>query len=607
MDMKVGRALRALLVVLSAGWLAACGGSDGAAVVAPGTLTRAPLPTLSEDINPTGARIEVQSLNYFPAVTGDRWVYSYLQGADSVWAGTFTRSVTAVDAAGNVATAETNGLITDTQMRYRRTEEGVSIVPLAASAPQVVQEQVGRLLQYPEPFYGVGEARVVVRQGNWGEDLDGDGVSESFRFEFRQTLISLGTLTVASQTLSNVAQFRNVLTLTVQPSDLAESSYSVTSVENAWWAPGIGLVRYEYRADGSDGAAVTTPYALVLASGTVGGQTLFVPGPDGVVTKIALAHNDVVYDATRGVFYASVPGNAVSNSNRIATIDAATGSVTYSATTVGSDPGELAVSADGTVLYVALKGAGTLVKLALPGMSQLQSVTMPLDAFFGQLYVENMVVSPVNADAVAVALAASNLSPRHRGVALVKGGVVQVKRTQVHTGSNLISFDGSGQYLYGYNSETTEFGLRRIAVLADGLSEQKPVVGTSNTFYLQSLDWAGERVVVGRKVYQTPALTLTGTAPSVGGLCVWINAGARLVCASDVSSMSPVSPALEVVSGTSWAMEAKLVYQVGYGAGYLRQIVAGPEGTVALSMDANGGGFVKTGDRLWLFRSPALQ
>ncbi len=600
------RSLLALVVGVTVSFLlTACGGGGGGSPSDGGF--RTPLPTLSTDTLPSGPRVDLQGRDYFPATVGDRWEYGVGLGTQTAADGTLSRTVTAVQADGSVAITETYLGSSDTAIRYRRTAEGIIVSPLTGAAPLAVQNLVGPLLQYPEPFYAVGRERVAVRQGSWGDDLDGDGRAESFRFEFRQTLTSLGTLTVAGRPLADVAHFRNVSTLMVQPSDLRETSYTVTTVENAWWAPGIGLVRYDFRADGSDGEVVVSPYSLLLTGGVVAGQTLFAPQPDGVTNKIALVHNDVVYDALRGVYYASVPGNVAGNGNRIAIIDATTAAVSYSASAVGSEPGELAVSADGRALYVALNGAGQLLKLELPGMTEQWRMALPSDGFFGQFDVENMVASPVEADAVAVSLAARNTNPRHMGVALVRSGVLQSRTTPGHTGSNQIAFDGSGAYLYGYNNESTEFGLRRIAVLVDGLEEEQPVVATNSSFAPQSLDWAAGRVVVGRQAYQTPGLSLAGTAPPLGGLCIWIGGGAKLVCSTEAPIMSPVNPSLQVVDASTWTVGATLVYQRGYGAGYLRQIVAGPSGTVALSMDEIGSGVGKKADRLWLFKNAALE
>lgn len=594
---------RAVALWTGALLLAACGGGGGDE--APSTGTREPLPYLSTDINPAGPRQDVQSQNYFPAAVGDRWNYDVSQNGQKSTQ-QLIRAVTAVTPAGEVAIAETYQGSTDTQIRYVKTADGSLISPLTGSTPQAVLNIVGRILEYPALFYPVGAERVVVRQGSWGSDLDGDGVAESFRFEFRQTLTGFETLTVAGLSIGDVAHFRNVVTLKVQPSDLRFGSYTVTTVENAWWAPGIGLMRYDRRADGSDGDVVVSPFSLTVTGGVVAGETLFVRKPDGVVIKVPLLHNDLVYDKSRGVYYASVLGKVPVHGNKIAVIDAVTGSVTYSATAVGSEPTRLAISADGSALYVGFEGAGQLAKLALPGLSEIWRINLPFDGFLGQMYVESMAVYPLDSSLVAVSLRYLNFSPRHSGVALIKDGVVQPRLTQGHTGSNMIAFDGSGYYLYGYNNESTEFGLRRIEVLSDGLQELE-VLPTSGGIVTR-LEWAAGGLALGAKVYgtSTPRLYFKASAPSAGGICTWIYTGSKLVCATQDIFQSPFNASLDVIEGITFILQGSAVYSPGSSNDYLHQIVEGPPGQVALRIDSHSFPTIGTG-AVWLFNSPVLQ
>src|SRR6266705_4476030 len=135
------------------------------------------------------------------------------------------------------------------------------------------------------------------------------------------------------------------------------------------------------------------------------------PGLDGRVIDVALAHNALVYDACRSVYYASVPGSQPSG-NSIATIDPNTGQVSFSPP-IGSEPNALAMAADGSVLYVGLDGTGDVVKLALPSMIE-QGRTQLLSG----TYAETIAVSPTDPTVAAVSMAVANIDPRHAGVAL---------------------------------------------------------------------------------------------------------------------------------------------------------------------------------------------
>jgi DNA-binding beta-propeller fold protein YncE len=320
------------------------------------------------------------------------------------------------------------------------------------------------------------------------------------------------------------------------------------------------------------------------------------------VQKIALVHNALVYDALRNRYYASIPGSVVGSGNSIAAIDPATGAVSYSAA-VGSEPFALGLAADGSALYVGLNGSGEVIRLSLPGLQELSRTRLPVPAFFGQLLAENIAVSPIDPNVVAVSTWRVNSSPRHGGVVLIRSGVLQPRMTQDHTGSNLIAFDATGQFVYGLNNETTEFGLRRIELLADGLAEQV-VVSTDGGFGVRALDHSASGLVLDRAVYRSPDLALLGrvAAPSFG--CRAHAVPNRLVCMKDPFP-SNGEGRLVVVDATSFVIQATPAYAVSGLNSVPTQLVAGPVGQVALRFDAT---FVALpGSALWLFTSPALQ
>src|SRR4051812_36510072 len=248
---------------------------------------------------------------------------------------------------------------------------------------------------------------------------------------------------------------------------------------------------------------------------------------DGQAIDIGIVHNALIYDGTRNRYYASVPGSVIGAGNSIATIDPASGQVTHSAP-IGSEPNALAIAADGSALYVGLDGSGEIVKLALPAMTEQARVRLISDGFFGQSRAETITVSPVDPNVVAASMAWQGLSPRHAGVALILNMVMQPNRTQTHTGSNLVVFDSTGTTVYGLNNETTEFGLRRIQVLADGLAEQA-VVAAATGFSTQALGYANGKIIAGNVLYTAPALTAAGVIS--GASDCWLqHSVAQVVC-----------------------------------------------------------------------------
>ena len=593
------RILRFAWVFYFATMVVACGGGGGGATSgSPQPGVRAALPTLVQDIEPTGVRIDLSNRNYFPAGAGDTWTFDKTMNAVTT-VGAVTRTVQSVTGNDAVFVETINNV--GSSSTYRRTANGVvSVDPLGSAAPLAARTLVPTLLEYPEPFYAIGEVRRTVRQGEWGADLDGDGIEESFRLEVSQVFVGLETLALPVGSAEE-AHFRTVVMLTISPSRLSNSAYTVTSTENSWFAPGIGMVRSERVATGSDNAIVQSPYTLVLTGGTVGGTALFSPAPDGTVMKLALVHNALVFDASRNRYYASLPGNAVGYGNSIASIDPVTGAASYSAA-IGSEPFAMALAGDGSALYVGLIGSGEVIKLRLPDMQELTRTRLPASSFYGQLLPENISVSPLDPDVVAVSTYSSGISPRHAGVALIRSGVLQARMTQSHTGSNLIAFDANGQFVYGYNNETTEFGLRRIEVLADGLSELS-VLTTDAGFGVKSLDFSAQGLVLNNALYRGTDLALLGRVSAPIGGCRSHVVSNRLVCLESPYINNGVGR-LVVADASSFASLSTPAFAAFGLTEIPSQIVVGPVGQVALRF---GGAFVNaSATSLWLFTSPAL-
>ena len=324
------------------------------------------------------------------------------------------------------------------------------------------------------------------------------------------------------------------------------------------------------------------------------------PSPvlDGAVIDVPVAHNALVYDSVRNVYYASVPGSVIGNGNRIATIEPVTGQVSYSAS-VGSEPNALALAADASVLYVGLDGAGEVAKLALPSMRGLGGVKLIIDPALGQSHAETITVSPADATVVAVSMAWSSSSPRHAGVALIRDLVMQPKRTQVHTGSNLVAFDGAGTKVYGLNIET-DLGLRRIQVLADGLV-QELVVPAGTGFSARTLSFADNRVIAGHALHNAPDLTADGVISGPSD-CVRQRAGTLLLCSGNPDFSTGEARLLIADSGT-FVIKASLLYSAGEPVGVVRKLVEGPAGQIAISYETR---FPASVSRIRLFSSAQL-
>lgn len=601
MDLRVKRwtdrgraALRPAALIVATTLLVACGGG-GSGGSSGDAGFRAPPPNLVEDILPTSARIDRRADNFFPLGDRDRWIYDQSRGGQTVPAAATREVINGPDSAGNLVLREfIDNDFDDTP--YRVTSDGLLLIDaLGVDTPAGARRLVGDIIEYPQPFYAQGETRRSIRQGTWDEDLDRDGRPEGFRFELSQVFEGFEPVALPLGS-ATAARFTTTTSLTVTPSNPANAPVSFVATERAWFAPGIGLVRSERSATSNAPTSSFQPYTLSIRGGIVGGTPLFAPPVDGTVRVVPLTHAGVVHDRLRDRYYASIPAAVVGNGNRIATIERA-GAVSYS-DPIGDDPGPMALSADGTQLYVGLRGASQVVRIDVPAMTVSGSANLPTSAGGDPLFAESLSVSPTDPGALAVSLFQRGLSPRHAGVVLLRNLAVQPVRTQSHTGSNLVAFSPSGTEVYGLNVETTERGLRRLSVASDGLTEQLSV--PTDAVGALALDVTGSRVLAGNQVFGVPQLGFLGSIASSGGACR-LHPGGQVLCADPAPNVPDLR--LAVADATSLAVTRRLTVP-GLPATFGVELVPGAAGQVAIREGVFFFGAPPT--RLLLFTSPAI-
>jgi hypothetical protein len=188
------------------------------------------------------------------------------------------------------------------------------------------------------------------------------------------------------------------------------------------------------------------------------------------ITVLTLPTNDIIYDPGTRKIYASVPSVAGPGiGNTITAIDPVTRTIGAS-TFMGSEPGKLARSDNGQYLYAGLDGAAAIRRYDVASGTAGAQFALGLDSFYGPLFAEDIEVLPGAPDSVAVSRFYEGVSPRHAGVAIYDNGVKRAVTTPTHTGSNVIEFSETAATLYGYNTETTDFGLRTMTVDASGVT-----------------------------------------------------------------------------------------------------------------------------------------
>ena len=589
------RSLRVWLV-LGALVLTSCGGGEGGGATpaggdggggttnpggeSPGTPNEggdpALLPTLNEDINPTGPRLDLGGRDYFPLNAGDSWVFSSSEGS------TLTRRVANAAADGKRDLEETDsvtGLVS--QLTYSLGPDGVVVHDPAGAKDELPElyRVLPSLIEYPALFYPVDGVRRIVRQGNAGVDLDGDGKSDFYRFSFEQIFKGFKSRTVMGRTV-NTAHYSSTATATVQLTSGAKPSRTVIAQEETYLAAGVGPVYVERSAKRSTGEWSVAPHTLTLQSGVVGGKTV-VFDTDGEVVRdaasvinISLFHDDLVYDRMRNVYYASIPAWDSVAGNRLAIINAQTGSVGYSPI-VGSDPGPLAISSAGDVLYLGLNGTGEVVRLSLPDMTVIDRVKLPkyVSVFF--TVAESISVSPVDSSVAVVSLTTPEMSPGHAGVLLIRNGVLQPRALPSYDGGNVLAFDPTGTQVWGLDSFAGSLAqIYKIAVLADGL-ELKAVAPAAVNWSSPPQVRAG-MLLVGELVLNASDLTLQATLPT-SSLCNFVGSSSRIVCVRSVGS----GQIKLNVFGDPYTQIGRLGFDAATNSAYWK-LIPGPRGQVAV-------------------------
>jgi hypothetical protein len=236
------------------------------------------------------------------------------------------------------------------------------------------------------------------------------------------------------------------------------------------------------------------------------------------ITPIALPANDILYDSTTQRIYASVASSAgLGVGNTISSINPVSGMV-ESSVFIGSEPGPLAFSADGTSIYVGLDGAGAIRRYHVDTATAGAQFSLGADSFFGTRFAEDIVGLAGQPDAIAVSIRYEGVSPRHGGVTVFDNGIARPTSTPDHTGSNRIEPTDQADRLVGYNNESTEFGLRPLTVDGSGVT-QGTVVGNVVQGFGTDIEYHDGRIyATNGRVVDPDTLLLAGTFQASGVL-----------------------------------------------------------------------------------------
>ena len=193
----------------------------------------------------------------------------------------------------------------------------------------------------------------------------------------------------------------------------------------------------------------------------------------------------LLYDKFSNRFYASIPDTAPANASTVIAIDPATGAIVGSVA-LGKDPGVMALSSDGTALWVSVDGAGQIRRVDLPSLTPSTTIA------FAGMRAEEIKVKPGQPGAIAVEKRTLGVTIGGGTVMFVDGNILP-NAPQAYHSNTTFAFNETGTLLYGFNGLSSEFGFHTLEVHSDGLVEVNSASGLMYT-YFEHLEYAAGRV-----------------------------------------------------------------------------------------------------------------
>jgi len=170
-------------------------------------------------------------------------------------------------------------------------------------------------------------------------------------------------------------------------------------------------------------------------------------------TAVPAYGRHLAYDGRRSLVYVAADAQAVSQPNSLVTVDVSTATVT-STVPVGPDPQALALSNDGSILWVGLAGDGTLSKVT-PGPTPVVGTAIPLSSTSGSTLVVPISIAPLPDGPSSIAVSAYVTG----GVAtlILDDGIPRANFAQPPGGGGFLLTQGPPGYLFGLDVDTSGF------------------------------------------------------------------------------------------------------------------------------------------------------
>src|SRR6266581_1915441 len=345
-----------------------------------------------------------------------------------------------------------------------------SVTNLGNSDPgDIITAQVAPYMELPLPLK-VGSSFEQIKRTNldWGSDLDGDGIKESFDAVSTVSVSSMEKVTVEAGEFFNAVKVDTAASFTITLSK-SKDTIVVQETRSDWYAPGFGRVKsLDVVAIPSSG--FTSTDASGLAQFTMTGESR-----NTAIRTVTLSTSSIVSDPLRKVLYASVPSSSAALANTVTEIDPLAGSVGASIS-VEVGPGALALSDNSQYLYVGVNSGAAVQRIDIAARAPGTPFQLGSDPTFRPLTVEDMAVLPGSPGSIAVSRQFFNYY--NYDVVVYDDGVARPAMLGSSTNDE-IKFSATASRLYGFDTKSSGAYFSRMSVDASGVRAVDSTRGVS--------------------------------------------------------------------------------------------------------------------------------
>lgn len=201
-----------------------------------------------------------------------------------------------------------------------------------------------------------------------------------------------------------------------------------------------------------------------------------------------IAVNGAVFHEGSGLVYAITTDWSAAHPNELVAFDPETGQIVDSVW-VGSQPGLVDISSDGSTVWVALTGSASMAEVDRATMTLTRTVGLTADASPRPRFPTDIAPIPGDADAVAVVLDYEGTSAR-AGIVLVRDGSVESTQISHDDGGQSIAAVSSDRVV-GFTNTSSGWGFWQLDVVVDGIEVNGPKITSSLSGFGTQITYAG--------------------------------------------------------------------------------------------------------------------